>query len=165
MKLYRFGALTLVALWVSTVMTAPPTASAQAPTSQAVPTFSKDVAPILYKHCTSCHRPGEIAPMSLLTYAEARPYAKAIRDEIAAGNMPPWHADAPHDTFLNERRLTEAERETLTRWASNGAPEGNPAELPAKPTYTDGWAIGKPDVVLEMAEDYKVPAEGVIEYQ
>ena len=165
MKLYRFGALTLVALWVSTVMTAPPTASAEAPTPQAVPTFSKDVAPILYKHCTSCHRPGEIAPMSLLTYAEARPYAKAIRDEIAAGNMPPWHADAPHDTFLNERRLTEAERETLTRWASNGAPEGNPAELPAKPTYTDGWAIGKPDVVLEMAEDYKVPAEGVIEYQ
>ncbi len=146
-------------------MTAPPGASAQAPTSPPVPTFSKDVAPILYKHCTTCHRPGEIAPMSLLTYAEARPYAKAIRDEIAARNMPPWHADAPHGTFLNERRLSEAERDTLTRWASNGAPEGNPADLPARPTYTDGWTIGKPDVVLEMTEDYKVPAEGVIQYE
>ncbi len=165
MKLYRLGAVSLAAVWLSTVMTAPPGASAQAPTSPPVPTFSKDVAPILYKHCTTCHRPGEIAPMSLLTYAEARPYAKAIRDEIAARNMPPWHADAPHGTFLNERRLSEAERDTLTRWASNGAPEGNPADLPARPTYTDGWTIGKPDVVLEMTEDYKVPAEGVIQYE
>ena len=165
MRLCRFGVLLLAILWVSTVMTAPPAASTQAPTPQAVPTFSKDVAPILYKHCTQCHRPGEIAPMSLLTYAEARPYAKAIRDEIADSNMPPWHADAPHGTFVNERKLSEAERDTLTRWASNGAPEGNPADLPTRPNYTDGWAIGKPDVVLEMAEDYKVPAEGMIEYQ
>jgi hypothetical protein len=165
MKLYRFGVLALGALLVSTVMSAAPGAIAQESRQQPVPTFSKDVAPILYKHCTTCHRPGEIAPMSLLTYAEARPYAKAIRDEIAAGNMPPWHADAPHGTFLNERKLSDAERDTLTRWASNGAPEGNPSDLPAPPTYTDGWTIGKPDVVLEMAEDYKVPAEGVIEYQ
>ena len=132
---------------------------------QDVPTFSKNVAPILYKHCTGCHRPGEIAPMSLLTYAEARPHAKAIRDEIRDGNMPPWHADAPHGSFLNERRLSDAERDTLLRWASNGAPEGNPQDLPPVPKYESGWIIGKPDLVFEMPEDYKVPAQGTIAYE
>src|SRR5580765_6465257 len=73
-----------------------------------VPTFTKDVAPILYKNCTTCHRPGEIAPMSLLTYDDARPYAKAIRDEVGEGHMPPWHADAPAGTFENERKLSDA---------------------------------------------------------
>ncbi|HXW05487.1 MAG TPA: hypothetical protein VD833_09665 [Vicinamibacterales bacterium] len=130
-----------------------------------VPTFSRDVAPILYKNCTSCHRPGEIAPMSLLTYKEARPHARAIRAEIRDGNMPPWHADAPHGTFLNERGLTDAERDVLIRWVSNGAPEGDPKDLPALPIYPEGWAIGQPDVVFEMAEAYAIPAEGVIEYE
>jgi hypothetical protein len=83
-----------------------------------VPTFARDVAPILMKNCASCHRPGEIAPMSLLTYEEARPWARAIRDAVVDGMMPPWHADAPHGTFLNERSLTAAERETIVRWAS-----------------------------------------------
>jgi hypothetical protein len=133
--------------------------------AQDVPTFSKDVAPILYKHCTGCHRPGEIAPMSLLTYGEARPHAKAIRDEVRDGNMPPWHADAPRGSFLNERGLSDAEKDTLLRWASNGAPEGNAKDLPTAPTYENGWVIGKPDVVFEMAEDYKVPAQGTIAYE
>jgi hypothetical protein len=130
-----------------------------------VPTFSKDVAPILYKNCTSCHRPGEIAPMSLITYKDARPHARAIRAEIRDGNMPPWHADAPHGTFLNERWLSDADKNVLIRWASNGAPEGDPKDLPPLPTYPEGWSIGTPDVVLEMEEAYKVPAEGVIEYE
>lgn len=130
-----------------------------------VPTFTKDVAPILYKHCTGCHRPGEIAPMSLLSYADARPYAKAIRDEIRDGNMPPWHADAPHGTFLNERRLSQAEKDALLQWATNGAPEGNPKDLPAVPKYESGWMLGKPDAVLEMSEAYKVPAAGTIAYE
>ena len=136
-----------------------------ATTQDPVPTFTKDVAPILYKHCTGCHRPGEIAPMSLLTYADARPYAKAIRDEIHDGNMPPWHADAPHGTFLNERRLSDAEKSVLLRWATNGSPEGNPKDLPAAPKYEAGWVVGKPDVVFEMPEAYKVPAEGTIAYE
>jgi hypothetical protein len=131
----------------------------------ATPTFSKDVAPILYKNCTTCHRPGEIAPMSLLTYANARPWAKAIRDEVSEGHMPPWHADAPHGTFLNERGLTEAERETLIKWANGGAPQGNADDLPPVPKYADGWQIGKPDAVFEMQEEYKVPAEGVVQYE
>jgi hypothetical protein len=130
-----------------------------------VPTFTKDVAPILYKNCTSCHRPGEIAPMSLLTYEDARPYAKAIRDEVSEGHMPPWHADAPHGTFLNERRLTDTEKETLLKWATNGAPKGDPKDLPSPPVYSEGWSLGKPDAVFQMDQDYKIPADGVIQYE
>jgi hypothetical protein len=103
--------------------------------------------------------------MSLLTYEKARPYAKAIRDEIQDGRMPPWHADAPHGTFLNERRLSDGEKDILVRWATHGAPEGDPKDLPPAPEYVDGWSIGKPDIVLEMAEDYNVPADGVVEYE
>src|SRR5688572_16880894 len=81
---------------------------AGAPSAPGV-TFSKDVAPILYKHCTNCHRPGEIAPMSLLTYEEARPWARAIRDNVGRGTMPPWHADPAHGTWANDRRLSAQE--------------------------------------------------------
>jgi copper type II ascorbate-dependent monooxygenase-like protein len=129
------------------------------------PTFSKDVAPILFKNCVGCHRPGEIAPMSLLTYQDARPWAKAIRDEVSEGHMPPWHADAPKGTFHNERGLTDAERDTLVRWANGGARRGDPKDLPPAPTFAEGWQIGKPDAVFEMLEDYKVPAEGTIQYE
>jgi len=152
----------LTAAWLGSLSAAPPEQNTKA---SAIPTFSKDVAPILYKNCTSCHRPGEIAPMSLLTYEDARPHAKGIRDEVSKGQMPPWHADAPEGTFLNERRLTEAEKETLYRWAANGAPKGDAKDLPPLPRYEEGWSIGKPDVVLEMQEDYKVPADGTIEYE
>src|SRR5262245_47083840 len=86
-------------------------ASGQAARPAEVPTFTKDVAPILFKNCTSCHRPGEIAPMSLLTYEDARPYARAIFEEVRDGHMPPWHADAPDGTFTNERKLTAAEKD------------------------------------------------------
>ena len=131
----------------------------------AVPTFARDVAPILYKNCATCHRPGEIAPMSLFTYEDARPYAKAIRDEISEGHMPPWHADAPAGTFENERRLTDAEKKTLLDWVAGGAPKGNLKDLPRQPEYPEGWTIGKPDVVFEMPEDYKIPAGGTVAYE
>jgi hypothetical protein len=130
-----------------------------------VPTFSKDVAPILFKNCTGCHRAGEIAPMSLLTYEEARPWAKAIRDEVSEGHMPPWHADPKHGTFLNDRSLSASDKATLVLWANGGAPRGNPADLPPTPKYTEGWSIGQPDLVLSMPEDYKVPADGFVEYE
>jgi hypothetical protein len=103
--------------------------------------------------------------MSLLTYKDVRPHAKAIRDEISEGNMPPWHADAPKGTFLNERGLTDEEKQVLFRWVANGAPEGDRGQLPPAPTYSEGWSIGTPDVVLQMPEEYKVPAEGMIEYE
>jgi mono/diheme cytochrome c family protein len=129
------------------------------------PTYTKDVAPILFRNCTSCHRPGEIAPMSLLTYDDVRPHAKDIRDEVSEGHMPPWHAAAPKGTFLNERGLTPEEKEVLVRWAAAGAPKGDPKDLPPTPVYPDGWAMGKPDVVFEMQQEYAVPADGVIEYE
>jgi hypothetical protein len=126
------------------------------------PTFSKDVAPILYKNCTSCHRPSQIAPMSLLTYADARPWVRSIAKRVTDGTMPPWHSDQPKGHFLNDRRLTPEEKDTILAWINGGAPEGNPADLPPRPTYTDGWMIGQPDVVLAMQEDYPLPATGTI---
>lgn len=131
-----------------------------------VPTFARDVAPILYKNCVECHRPGQIAPMSLLTYAETRPWARAIRDEVSDGTMPPWHADAPHGTFLNERRLSDAEKATLVQWANGGAPRGNDADMPAAPEFpADGWIVGQPDAVFAMEKPYELPAEGTIQYE
>ena len=137
-------------------------AYAQAP---GAPTFTKDVAPILYKNCTNCHRPGEIGPMPLRTYAEARPYARAIATKVADGSMPPWHADPAYGQYLNDRSLTAAEKNTLARWASSGAPEGDAGDLPPQPTFEDGWMVGKPDLVLSMQEDYKIPASGTLEYK
>jgi hypothetical protein len=136
-------------------------------TSQAgeAPTFTHDIAPILYANCVECHRAGEIAPMSLITYAEVRPWAKAIVRQVSNGAMPPWHADAPHGTFRNERSLTATQKELLERWAASGAPEGAPADLPATPTFAAGWGIGQPDAIFEMQEDYSVPARGTVEYE
>jgi len=133
--------------------------------TSAIPTFSRDVAPILYRNCVSCHRPGEIAPMSLLTYEQTRPYARSIRERIELGTMPPWHAEAAPGTFLNDRRLSAIEKETVVRWASNGAPQGDPKDLPAVPVFSEGWSFGKPDAVVTMTEPFNVPASGTIEYQ
>jgi mono/diheme cytochrome c family protein len=128
-------------------------------------TFAKDVAPIFYKNCASCHRAGEIAPMSLLTYKEARPWAKSIREKVLSGAMPPWHADPRYGSFKNDRRLSEKEVGTIVAWVDGGAKEGNPRELPPQPRFTEGWQVGKPDVVLSMREEYEVPAEGTVRYQ
>lgn len=135
------------------------------PEPSPVPTFTRDVAPILYENCVACHRAGEIAPMSLVTYQEVRPWARGIRQAVAQGVMPPWHADAPAGTFENERRLTDEEKDIIARWAGGGAPEGHPKDLPPLPKFPEGWRIGTPDVVLEMSEDFAVPASGTIEYQ
>jgi hypothetical protein len=142
--------------------------SAQSPLGAAgadVPTFSRHVAPVLYRNCVTCHRAGEIAPMSLVTYAETRPWARSIRNKVIDGIMPPWHADAPAGTFENERRLTDAEKNILVRWVDGGAPEGDARDLPPVPTFPEGWRIGTPDAVFAMQEDYAVPAKGTIQYE
>ena len=139
--------------------------SAQTRPAQNAPTFSKDVAPVLHKHCTTCHRPGEIAPMSLLTFEQARPWARAIRDNVRNGVMPPWHADAAHGKWRNDRSLTAAEKDVIVRWVDAGAPEGDKRDLPKPPVYVDGWSIGKPDAIVTMEKDYAVPAQGEIPYQ
>ncbi|MDP2321404.1 MAG: hypothetical protein Q8O42_18940 [Acidobacteriota bacterium] len=131
----------------------------------AAPTFSKDVAPIFFANCTNCHRPGEIAPMSLLTFKDARPWAKSIATKVADGTMPPWHADPKHGTFVGARTLTDAQKSTIAKWVAAGAPEGKAADLPPAPVYTDEWNIGTPDAVLSMQEDYPIPATGEVPYQ
>ena len=148
------------ALVFAAALSAASTASAQ----QNAPTYSKDVAPILFANCTSCHRPGEIAPMSLMNYKDVRPWARAIAARVADGTMPPWHADPAHGTFANARMLSEIQKATIAKWAAAGAPEGNAADLPAAPVYADGWNI-TPDVVLSMQEDYPIPATGEVPYQ
>ena len=140
------------------------TGEGQTPSS-ATPTFSKDVAPILYKNCVSCHRPGSVAPMSLITYQQTRPWVTAIAQKVAQGEMPPWHSTDPRGTFLNDRRLTPEEKDTILRWVSAGAPEGKAGDMPTLKEFVEGWQIGKPDVVLSMAEPYEVPASGTIPYQ
>src|SRR5689334_12987813 len=128
-------------------------------------TFTKDVAPIFYNKCAACHRPGEIAPMSLLTYKEARPWARSIKEKVVNRVMPPWHADPHIGDYKNDRRLSDKEIATITAWVDAGAPEGNPKDLPPAPRFTDGWQIGQPDVVLSMSNAYDVPAEGTVNYQ
>jgi mono/diheme cytochrome c family protein len=126
--------------------------------------FTKDVAQILFKNCAECHRPGEIAPMSLMTYQEVRPWAKSIRERVADRSMPPWFADPKHGDWANDARLSQKDIDTIVAWVDAGAPKGEDRHLPPPPKFADGWAIGKPDVVLEMQEEYTVPADGTVPY-
>ena len=102
--------------------------------------------------------------MSLLTYKDARPWARAIATAVKNGVMPPWHADPAVGHFSNARRLTDAQKATIIRWSETGATEGDSKDLPAAPQYVSGWQIGQPDVVLEMQEDYPIPASGEVPY-
>lgn len=133
--------------------------------SNAAITFSKDVAPIFYKNCMSCHRQGEIAPMSLVTYKEVRPWAKAIREKVVTRAMPPWHPDPSVGHWVNDRRMSQKEIDTVVKWVDAGAKEGNPKDLPPMPKYSSGWQIGEPDVIFHMPAEYTVPAQGEVAYQ
>lgn len=128
-------------------------------------TFSRDVAPIIIKNCASCHRPGEVAPMSLLSFKEVRPWAKSIRQKVALRQMPPWFADPHIGVFSNDARLSQKDIDTIVGWVDAGAVEGDPKHLPPAPKFVEGWNIGNPDVVITMPAEYNVPAEGVIPYK
>lgn len=127
-------------------------------------TYARDVAPILNRRCVSCHRPGEVGPFALTTYKNAAGWAETIREVVADGRMPPWHANPQHGRFANDPRLSDAEKRTLGDWADAGCPEGDPADVPPLPTFPDGWAI-EPDAVYELPKAIELPATGVIEYQ
>ena len=129
------------------------------------PTFSKDVAPILYKSCVECHRPTMFAPMSLVSYDEARPWARSIKQRVVARTMPPWGADPAHGVFKNDPRLSDADVETIAKWVDAGAPKGDDKDLPAVPQFADGWTIGKPDAIFAMEEEFTIPATGAVEYK
>jgi len=140
-------------------------ASQLAAAADTTPTFARDVAPILYKNCVECHRPTMFAPMSLVTYEDARPYAKFMKQRVVARQMPPWNADPAIGHFKNDPRLTDQEVDTIARWADGGAPKGDDSDMPKMPAFAEGWTIGKPDAVFAMAEPFHIPANGAVEYQ
>ncbi|MFN7920515.1 MAG: thiol-disulfide isomerase [Bryobacteraceae bacterium] len=127
-------------------------------------TFYKDVLPVLQKNCQECHRPGEAVPMALLSYEQARPWAKAMKQAVLSKKMPPWFADPHVGKFTNERGLTQAEISTLVSWADGGSPAGNAKDAPAPRTFAEGWGISQPEAVFEMPEEFEVPATGTVEY-
>lgn len=123
-------------------------------------TFNRDVAPILFEHCAACHRPGESAPFSLLTYDEARQRGRLIALAVASHAMPPWQPDATEGTFEGERGLDDDEIEVLTQWVSDGLLQGEETDRPLSPAFTPGWQLGEPDLVVSMPEGFSVPADG-----
>jgi hypothetical protein len=127
-------------------------------------TFSKEIAPIFYKQCAECHRPGEGAPFSALTYKEVRPWAKSIKEKVSNRTMPPWHADPHSGSFQNNRSLSKQEIDTIVAWVEGGAPEGNVKDLPPAPKFTDGWNIPTPDAIIQIPEEYTYKP-GADEYQ
>jgi len=128
-------------------------------------TFHKDLEPLLQRHCQGCHHVGDIGPMPLQSYEEVRPWAKAIRAAVVQKKMPPWFADPAHGTFLNDRSLTQAEIDTFKSWTDNGTVEGDPKDAPAPLHFSDGWHMGKPDVVIQIPQAFHVPAKGTVPYQ
>jgi hypothetical protein len=148
--------LTLTATALSAVLVSSPRA-AVVQSSGVV--FNKDVLPILQKNCQTCHRPGEVAPMSFLTYESTRPWARAIKEAVLSKKMPPWFADPHYGDFRNQPTLTEADIKTLAAWADNGALEGEAKDKPAPIEWPEGWRI-RPDVVISMPQPYDVPAKG-----
>jgi hypothetical protein len=128
------------------------------------PTFYRDVLPILQQRCQSCHRPGEIAPMPFLTYAQTRPFAQAIQRAVTARKMPPWFADACCGHFANDPSLSPQEIATISAWAAAGALAGNASEAPPPAHWVEGWNIPQPDLVLRMPAPVAIPAHGAVEY-
>jgi hypothetical protein len=131
----------------------------------AEPTFAEDVAPILYANCTTCHHPGGLGPFSLLDYEGAKAKTDEMHDAVEARYMPPWHAEGPHGVFRNDRRLADADRQTILRWIESGAKPGDLSKAPPKPEYPAAWSMGTPDAVVTMPAEFTVPASGTVEYQ
>src|SRR5215475_14234911 len=151
----RYGSILVL------IVIAVPIAMGQTPA--AAVTFNKDVLPILQKNCQGCHRPGQIAPMSLLTYKDARPWAKALKNAVVTRTMPPWFADPNYGHFLNERSLKQTEIDTIAKWVDAGAPEGDAKDAPPPTRWAEGgWQIN-PDYIVE-GPTYDVPAKGIVEW-
>ena len=141
---------------------APAGLGAQTATAAEAATFSRDVLPILQRSCQRCHRPGTGAPMSLLTYEEARPWARAIKDRVVTRQMPPWHIDRSIGEYTADPSLSAAEIATIAAWVDAGAPRGNPAAAPPPLDLAnlDEWTYGEPDLIVQMQDGFEIPAEG-----
>jgi len=131
----------------------------------ATPTFNKDIAPILYQNCATCHRPGEVAPFPLLTYQDAAKRAKLISTVTQRRYMPPWKAEPGYGSFANERRLTDTQIGLIRSWAEAGAPEGDPGDKPQPPKYAEGWLGGEPDRVFKLPAKFSLAADGPDRFQ
>lgn len=134
------------------------TVSAASPAK--TPTFTRDIAPIIFNNCTSCHREGEIGPFELKTYRDVQKRARLIAETTKDRQMPPWKPEPGFGHFADERRLSDKDIATIQAWVNANTPEGDAKDLPAIPKFTDGWQLGKPDIVLAMKEKFTVPAEG-----
>ena len=153
----------MVRLWVVGLIIASAAMAAAEATAQSTVTFNKDVLPILQNNCQSCHRPGQVAPMSLLTYKDVRPWAKAIKAATVARKMPPWNADPRYGHYTNDRSLKQSAIDTLSKWVDAGAPEGDPNDAPAPKQWPSGdWEV-EPDIILD-GPDFDVPATGVVDW-
>ena len=126
--------------------------------AEPLPTFTKNVAPILFQNCVSYHRSGEVAPFSLLTYQDARKRAKQLAKLTASRIMPPWKPVAGHEEFKNARVLTDEQIAVFKAWLDAGAPEGEAKDLPPLPKFPEGWQAGPPDMILKVANPFPIPA-------
>lgn len=159
MRMKRSLLLTVASSTVLAVGVASAAFAAGADGDQQV-TFNKHIAPIVFAHCAACHRAGEVAPFALLSYADVKKRAEQIHLVTADRFMPPWKSVEGHGSFVEERRLTDDQIALIGRWVEQGAPEGDAADRPSPPRFSDGWALGEPDLVLAMPEPYEIPADG-----
>jgi tetratricopeptide (TPR) repeat protein len=137
-----------------------PTTTSTAANEMAAPTYTRDIAPILFRSCAPCHRAGEAAPFSLLSYADAKSHARLIADVTTRRIMPPWLPAADDPKFADDLRLSDADIARLRDWAESGAAEGNPADLPSTPKFVEGWQLGKPDLIVKATKAYPLAAGG-----
>jgi hypothetical protein len=142
------------------VLAAPP----DGPLSSSAVTFNRDVAPVVYRSCSSCHRPGESAPFSLLTYADVKSHARQIAVITRSRIMPPWLPDPQQVAFADELRLSEEEISLFQKWVDQGEVEGALSDLPPPPKFVQGWQLGKPDLVLTAEKPFRLPASGTDTY-
>src|SRR5580698_598717 len=157
-------AWSLAIVGIAVHLSARPAIPQQAQASLQNPTFSRDIAPIIFHSCAGCHQPDEAAPFSLLTYDDVKKHARQIAEVTRSRAMPPWLPDPQPLRFVDEMRLSDAEITLIQHWVEQGAVEGNPADLPAAPKLVAGWRLGKPDVILTASKPLTLPPQGTDTY-
>src|SRR5262245_42178292 len=151
----------LLLLFLMSALVLTPLVGRSQSTSTAPVTFAETIAPIVYTNCVTCHRPGEAAPFSLISYEDVAKRGALIAKVTESRYMPPWHAEAGYGEFIGERRLSDAQIATIASWVKQGMPRGNEAKMPKLPNFpADGWRLGQPDLILEMPLAFEVPASG-----
>ena|SRR5258708_181746 len=144
----RIACAVALLAWVGAVGRMAASPAPRQKSSSAQVTFNRDIAPIIFRSCSTCHRPGEAAPFSLLTYSDVKNHARQIADVTRSRAMPPWLPEPQELKFADELRLPDAEIDRIARWVEQGSVEGAAADLPASPRFVEGWRLGKPDVIL-----------------